>query len=104
MSSVQEEILEFQRNQLLRAAEARQRAALQILCGIDLGQALGADAEERGRIVARLTRRLRRERQRGLAGHWSYDLNRHIALKQALDRLTGHGAENDEGGLSAAFG
>ena len=30
---------------------------------------------------------IERERQRGMRKHWSYDLNRHIALKQALDRL-----------------
>lgn len=35
-------------------------------------------------IVARLTRALRAERRRGRAGHWTYDLNRHIALVQAL--------------------
>jgi len=32
-------------------------------------------------------RLIERERQKGVIGHWSYDLNRHIALKQALDRL-----------------
>ncbi|WP_436642067.1 DUF6477 family protein [Microbaculum sp. FT89] len=35
-------------------------------------------------IVARLERALRAERRRGRAGHWSYDINRHIALMQAL--------------------
>lgn len=35
-------------------------------------------------ILARLARALRAERNRGRAGHWTYDLNRHIALKQAL--------------------
>jgi hypothetical protein len=30
---------------------------------------------------------IERERQRGMRKHWSYDLNRHIALKQALDAL-----------------
>jgi hypothetical protein len=35
------------------------------------------------RIVARLARALRSERTRGRAGHWTYDLNRHIALHQA---------------------
>ncbi len=35
------------------------------------------------RIVARLARALRAERNRGRAGHWTYDLNRHIALTQA---------------------
>jgi len=34
-------------------------------------------------IVRRLARALRAERNRGRAGHWTYDLNRHIALAQA---------------------
>lgn len=37
------------------------------------------------KIIARLARALRSERQRGRAGHWTYDLNRHIALAQAID-------------------
>jgi hypothetical protein len=37
----------------------------------------------RRRIVARLARALRAERMRGRGGHWTYDLNRHIALRQA---------------------
>ncbi len=37
---------------------------------------------ERKRL-ARLARALREERNRGRAGHWTYDLNRHIALRQA---------------------
>lgn len=36
------------------------------------------------RIVDRLGRALRAERRRGKAGHWTYDLNRHIGLMQAL--------------------
>lgn len=35
-------------------------------------------------IVRRLMRSLRGERTRGKAGHWSYDLNRHIGLVRAL--------------------
>lgn len=35
-------------------------------------------------IVRRLLRSLRGERTRGKAGHWSYDLNRHIGLVRAL--------------------
>lgn len=42
----------------------------------------------RQRLLARLQRAIRAERKRGRAGHWSYDLNRHIALKQAIDRLS----------------
>ena len=36
--------------------------------------------EERRRVLARLRRALRAERRRGLAGHWTYDLARHVAL------------------------
>jgi hypothetical protein len=42
-----------------------------------------ASTAARRRIVARLARALRAERNRGRAGHWTYDLNRHIALAQA---------------------
>ena len=36
------------------------------------------------RVVAALERALRGERRRGRAGHWSYDMNRHMALAKAL--------------------
>jgi len=32
------------------------------------------------RIIARLRKALRAERRRGLAGHWAYDLARHVEL------------------------
>ena len=48
----------------------------------------------------RLARALRSERSRGRGGHWTYDLNRHIALSQAyaaerrdLDLLTRGGTK-----------
>ena len=46
-----------------------------------------ADESEAARrqILARLARALRAERMRGRAGHWTYDLNRHIALHQAYE-------------------
>lgn len=34
----------------------------------------------RRRVVARLARALRAERRRGVAGHWTYDLARHVEL------------------------
>jgi hypothetical protein len=34
-------------------------------------------------ILGRLRRALRAERRRAGSGHWTYDLNRHIALRQA---------------------
>ena len=36
--------------------------------------------EGRRRVLARLRRTLRAERRRGLAGHWTYDLSRHVEL------------------------
>jgi hypothetical protein len=36
--------------------------------------------EGRRRILAKLRRALRAERRRGLGGHWTYDLARHVAL------------------------
>lgn len=81
------EISAFKRAKAGAAAHARQVAALFHIAGIDLGDALAMPAPERTRIAARLRRLVERERQRGMQRHWSYDLNRHIALKQALDRL-----------------
>jgi len=34
-------------------------------------------------VLAKLRRALRAERRRALAGHWSYDLNRHLGLLSA---------------------
>ncbi|PPD27253.1 MAG: hypothetical protein CTY20_13140 [Hyphomicrobium sp.] len=36
-------------------------------------------------FLGRLRRALRAERQRGIAGHWTYDLSRHAQLRDALD-------------------
>ena len=41
------------------------------------------NAEGVAAIVARLERALRAERNRARSDHWTYDLNRHIALAQA---------------------
>jgi len=38
---------------------------------------------EHARLLARLRRALRAERQRGLSGHWTYDLARHAQLLRA---------------------
>ncbi len=66
---------------------ARQRAALQILCGVDLDAISMQDEETKAHMCRRLKRLIERERLKGVKGHWSYDLNRHIGLKQALDSL-----------------
>ncbi len=36
--------------------------------------------EGRSNIVGKLRRALRAERRRGVAGHWTYDLARHVEL------------------------
>jgi hypothetical protein len=41
-------------------------------------------ADDPAATIARLKRALRSQRQLGRAGHWSYDLNRHFGLLQAL--------------------
>ena len=48
------------------------------------GQCDGPEPDTTKRIVRRLADALRRERRLGRAGHWTYDLNRHIALAQAF--------------------
>jgi hypothetical protein len=54
---------------------------------LPIGPAELADTSAEGRvaILKRLARALRAERNRGRAGHWTYDLNRHIALAQAYE-------------------
>jgi len=54
------------------------------LIGIDPGVLSGGEAMPKEAILAMLKRALRAERQRAKSGHWAYDLNRHIALRQAL--------------------
>jgi hypothetical protein len=57
----------------------------------------GAEPETTRRIVLKLAHALRTERARGRAGHWTYDLNRHVGLMQALkaeqERLAAAGRE-----------
>lgn len=69
------------------AASSLQIAAAQLSCGIDLAALMSSPPAERRQAVRRLERFVERERLKGLSRHWSYDLNRHIALVQALDAL-----------------
>ncbi len=87
MSWLRQEITAFLENKQSEAGQARQMAALQIACHFDLAEAMKAEPAAQARIVLRLERMIERERQRGARKHWSYDLNRHIALKQVLDSL-----------------
>ncbi|MDI6026541.1 cytoplasmic protein [Corticibacterium sp. UT-5YL-CI-8] len=87
MLDFQEETLAFRARKERETMQARQIAALQLACGLDLSEALSSDGDRRRTLLARLDRTLERERLKGLRRHWSYDLNRHIALKQIRDRL-----------------
>ena len=60
------------------------------LAGADLS---GPEPATTRVIVAKLAGALRSERARGRAGHWTYDLNRHIALNQAHAAERAHLAE-----------
>lgn len=42
------------------------------------------------KILALLRKALRSERSRGRSGHWTYDLNRHVALAESLKAERAH--------------
>jgi nanoRNase/pAp phosphatase (c-di-AMP/oligoRNAs hydrolase) len=89
MHGFRQETKDFKDRKAQETAHARQIAALHLACGIDLAAALQAAPVEKLKLASRLERAIERERLKGLRRHWSYDLNRHIALKQGLDRLRG---------------
>ena len=91
MGQLEDEAKTFGAEKQEKEEEARQLAAVSLLCGIDLLVAVKAEPGERAALILRLERIVERERLKGARLHWSYDLNRHIALKQALDRLRGPG-------------
>lgn len=87
MNRLGEELSAFRRRKEGEQLAARQNVAFFLATGTELTDALTISSGERRRLAIRLERLLERERLRGMRRHWSYDLNRHIALKQALDRL-----------------
>lgn len=89
MNELKTEIARFTEARQRQQEAARRCAAFFIMTGIDLAVALASRGDERARILLRVERLLERERLKGARRHWSYDLNRHIALKDALDQLRG---------------
>ena len=77
----------FIENRKEDALQAAQSFALQMTCGIDFRQKTTASTEKKASIAAKLNRLIKRERLKGLNKHWSYDINRHIALKQVQIRI-----------------
>ncbi len=92
---LQEEAEAFGARKLAMTMQARQLAAMQLMCGIDLASALEAGGAFKAGLVRRIERLIERERLKGMRRHWSYDLNRHIALKQVLDQLRGSGPRQE---------
>lgn len=74
----------FVAQQEIERRAATQRAALKLLCGLDLDTVLAGGEKVRRDAVAKVKRLLRREQLKGWRRHYAYDINRHIALKQAL--------------------
>ncbi len=54
------------------------------LIGIWPAELRDNSAEQAARIIALLRKALRVQRRLGRAAHWTYDLNRHLALVEAL--------------------
>lgn len=86
-NSFKQSIIQFQADQQRLTMHATQRAALQIIANIDIDKIISAPLAVQKQAIKKLRRLIERERLKGHAKHWSYDLNRHIALKQAFDRL-----------------
>ena len=61
----------------------------------------------RHRILARLRQALRAERRRGLSGHWTYDLARHVELlrvyREELAAVAGRAKDHATGEYPAAL-
>jgi hypothetical protein len=64
----------------MRATCARDLPKLVPLWPCEIAVCAPSDHE---RLLAKLRRALRVERQRGIAGHWAYDLARHAQLLRA---------------------
>jgi hypothetical protein len=78
----------FRQNRMLETENVRINACLQ-LAGAPTMEALScAGPVKLAQYARRLKLGIAKERRRGVARHHRYDLNRHIAMKQALDAVT----------------
>lgn len=67
--------------------KVRRQAFSMALLDVDFTRPEALAGEDRQKLLLRLDRLIERERLKGASGNWSYDLNRHIALKQLRDGL-----------------
>ncbi len=106
MHAFQQEIAAFAERKAAELSEARRRVALRLSCGIDLPNPSLTDRAATMEALSKARRAMKRERMKALHRHWSYDLNRHIALKEACDEMERalghavkvHGIASDENG------
>jgi hypothetical protein len=83
----------------------RRREMLPRLLPVDPEDIADDNEKHTRKLCLRLLSALRRERSRGRAGHWSYDLNRHIGLLQAYRaerRTLRRQADKSEAGQGAS--
>ena len=83
---------------LHRVAQMRFTAAL--VLGVDIDEIARMSEPARAGLLRRTRRMIERERLRGVAGHRSYDFNRHLALKNLRDNLVAGGSDVDIVGCS----
>lgn len=87
-TGLKQETRRFRLEKEIRHKEAHQRAALQLVAGMDLDAVLTTSGAQREIIVLRLKWLMKRDRIKSLTHRETYNLARHIALKQIVDRLT----------------
>jgi hypothetical protein len=78
----------FRQNRMQESEQVRINACLQLAGAPALAALGGASPVKLAQYARRLKLGIAKERRRGLLRHHRYDLNRHIAMKQALDAVT----------------
>lgn len=76
-------------SQVRREQVSYQRAHLPRLLPIGPNEITGPEPETTQALLSKLARALRTQRRLARAGHWTYDLDRHIGLAEAWRRESG---------------
>lgn len=76
-------------SQVQRERVSYQRAHLPRLLPIGPNEITGPEPETTQALLRKLARALRTQRRLARAGHWTYDLNRHMGLAEAWRRERG---------------
>lgn len=69
----------------INVPKMRVQSMVYALTGHDPEKLTTKDVRQRRHCLAIIESQLTRERNKGRVHHWSYDLNRHLALKAARD-------------------